>query len=101
MIPGVKSREFWLLLTHSGFLMFRTFLSVYIASLDGQIVGHLVNKNGQKFTQGIIWWMTIAIPATYTNAMVRPAFAAHSLLTLVANRSPLSRASLRFASARA
>ena len=58
-------------MTHSGFLLFRTVLSVYIAYLDGRIVGELVSRNSKGFLSGIAWWMTIAIPATYTNSMVR------------------------------
>lgn len=59
-----------MLVMHSGFLVFRTMLSVYIAYLDGRIVGELVQRNGKGFLKGIAWWMTIAVPATYTNSMV-------------------------------
>ncbi|OZJ05286.1 hypothetical protein BZG36_01957 [Bifiguratus adelaidae] len=70
VIPGVRSKEFWLLCVHSCFLVFRTVLSVYIASLDGRIVSALVRGKGRDFVVGIIWWMTVAIPATYTNSML-------------------------------
>ncbi|KAI9592371.1 ABC transporter transmembrane region 2-domain-containing protein [Syncephalis fuscata] len=70
VIPGVKSKEFWMLLLHSAFLVFRTILSVYIASLDGRIVSALVRGRGKDFLTGIMWWMGIAIPATYTNSML-------------------------------
>jgi ATP-binding cassette subfamily D (ALD) long-chain fatty acid import protein len=39
---SISSQEFWLVAVHSLFLVFRTVISVYIASLDGRIVGHLV-----------------------------------------------------------
>ena len=42
LVPGVKSKEFWLLGLFSGFLLARTGLSVYVAQLDGQIVSALV-----------------------------------------------------------
>ncbi|CAG8551295.1 10878_t:CDS:2 [Acaulospora colombiana] len=45
VIPGVKSKEFWLLFVHSSFLVFRTVLSVYVAALDGRIVSALLAKN--------------------------------------------------------
>jgi len=70
VIPSYTSKEFWLAFLHSFFLVFRTIISVYIASLDGKIVGHLVNKNGKEFLKAITWWMTIAVPATYTNSMI-------------------------------
>ncbi|KAI9311286.1 ABC transporter transmembrane region 2-domain-containing protein [Dichotomocladium elegans] len=70
VIPGVRSKEFWMLIIHSGFLVFRTVLSVYIASLDGRIVSALVQGKMREFVLGIGWWMTVAIPATYTNSML-------------------------------
>ncbi|CAG8507192.1 421_t:CDS:10 [Diversispora eburnea] len=64
VIPSIKSKEFLLLFVHSSFLVLRTILSVYVAALDGRIVSAL------DFLTGIVWWMTIAIPATYTNSML-------------------------------
>ncbi|KAF9347817.1 hypothetical protein BGX34_002860 [Mortierella sp. NVP85] len=49
VIPGVRSKEFWLLVVHSGFLVFRTMLSVYIAALDGRIVSALVRGQAKDF----------------------------------------------------
>ena len=42
VIPGWRSKESAMLVLHSAFLIFRTFLSVYIAELDGKIVSNLV-----------------------------------------------------------
>jgi ATP-binding cassette, subfamily D (ALD), peroxisomal long-chain fatty acid import protein len=42
IIPSWRSKEFVLLLFHSGFLLARTAASVYFATLDGQIVQALV-----------------------------------------------------------
>ncbi|KAI8987687.1 hypothetical protein BDF20DRAFT_904674 [Mycotypha africana] len=70
-MPGIRSKEFWMLIIHSGFLIFRTVLSVYIASLDGRIVSALVRGHLKEFMLGIAWWMIVAIPATYTNSMFR------------------------------
>ncbi|KAI8880926.1 hypothetical protein K501DRAFT_296162 [Backusella circina FSU 941] len=69
-MPGIRSKEFWMLIIHSGFLVFRTVLSVYIAALDGRIVSALVRGQVKEFVLGIVWWMTVAIPATYTNSML-------------------------------
>ncbi|KAG0080117.1 hypothetical protein BGZ90_000612, partial [Linnemannia elongata] len=70
VIPGWRSKEFWLLAVHTGFLVFRTMLSVYIASLDGRIVSALVRGQAKEFMVGLLWWMTVAVPATYTNSML-------------------------------
>ncbi|KAF9914171.1 hypothetical protein BX616_008827, partial [Lobosporangium transversale] len=70
VIPGWRSKEFWLLIVHSGFLVFRTMLSVYIAALDGRIVSALVRGQAKDFMVGLLWWMTVAVPATYTNSML-------------------------------
>ncbi|EIE80159.1 hypothetical protein RO3G_04864 [Rhizopus delemar RA 99-880] len=70
VMPGLRSKEFWLLVIHSGFLVFRTVLSVYIAALDGKIVSALVRGQIKEFILGIVWWMTVAVPATYTNSML-------------------------------
>ncbi|CAM0135483.1 unnamed protein product [Umbelopsis sp. WA50703] len=70
VIPGIRSKELWLLVVHSAFLVFRTILSVYIAALDGRIVSALVRGKARDFIIGIIWWMGVALPATYTNSML-------------------------------
>lgn len=70
VIPGWRSKEFLLLVLHTFFLVLRTVLSVYVAALDGKIVSDLVRGKGREFLWGIVAWMTIAIPATYTNSML-------------------------------
>eukprot|EP00842_Homolaphlyctis_polyrhiza_P000442 jgi/Hompol1/1399/HPOL_003052-RA len=70
IIPGVSSKEFILLNLFSGFLVGRTILSLYVAELDGRIVSALVRGQGRQFLLHIIYWMLIAVPATYTNSML-------------------------------
>lgn len=74
VIPGWKSKEFRLLLSHSVFLVLRTILSIYVAELDGKLVSHLVRGKGKDFLSSLVWWMTVAIPATFTNSMVSHLF---------------------------
>jgi len=69
-IPGVKSKEFRLLISHSVFLVLRTSISLYVAALDGRLVSSLVRGRGKEFLKGLVWWMIVAIPATFTNSMV-------------------------------
>ncbi|KMU77422.1 ATP-binding cassette [Coccidioides immitis RMSCC 3703] len=70
VIPGWKSKEFRLLLSHSVFLVLRTLLSLYVAELDGKLVSSLVRGKGREFLLGLVWWMTVAVPATFTNSML-------------------------------
>jgi ATP-binding cassette subfamily D (ALD) long-chain fatty acid import protein len=54
MIPRWTSKETGLLLSHGVFLMLRTYLSLVVARLDGEIVRDLVAGNGRAFIWGII-----------------------------------------------
>lgn len=69
-IPGWKSTELRLLISHSIFLVVRTLISLKVAAMDGQLVSSLVRGKGRDFLIGIVWWMLIAVPATFTNSML-------------------------------
>ncbi|CAO3632782.1 unnamed protein product [Cunninghamella blakesleeana] len=71
LFPNWHTKEAGLLILHSIFLILRTYLSVVVARLDGRIVKDLVNGNGKKFLIGLGYWFAIALPATYTNSMIR------------------------------
>lgn len=70
VIPGWRSKELRLLVSHIVFLVLRTILSLYVAELDGRLVSNLVRGKGKDFLLGLVWWMIVAIPATFTNSMV-------------------------------
>ncbi|KAL9027310.1 MAG: hypothetical protein Q9196_004148 [Gyalolechia fulgens] len=70
VIPGWKSKELRLLISHSFFLVVRTLISLYVAELDGKLVSSLVRGKGKEFFKGIVWWMAVALPATFTNSML-------------------------------
>ncbi|KKY23446.1 putative abc fatty acid [Phaeomoniella chlamydospora] len=70
IIPSWKSKELRLLLSHSVFLVVRTLLSLYVAELDGKVVSSLVKGKGRDFLLGLVWWMMVAVPATFTNSML-------------------------------
>ena len=61
VLPGVRSKEAALLAVHSAFLVSRTFLSIYVAVLDGAIVKSLVDRNGRAFVISILKWLAIGI----------------------------------------
>ncbi|KAK0327745.1 ATP-binding cassette long-chain fatty acid transporter pxa2 [Friedmanniomyces endolithicus] len=69
-IPGWKSKEARLLVSHSVFLVLRTLISLYVAELDGRLVSSLVKGKGKAFLKGLVWWMIVAVPATFTNSML-------------------------------
>ncbi|KAI5370507.1 putative AAA+ ATPase domain, ABC transporter type 1, transmembrane domain-containing protein [Septoria linicola] len=69
-IPSWKSKEARLLASHSVFLVLRTLISLYVAELDGRLVSDLVRGRGKAFLKGLVWWMLVAVPATFTNSML-------------------------------
>ena len=71
IIPGVWSKEFGLLSLHTCTLIVRTFLSIYVATLDGRIVKTIVRRNVRDFLCLLAQWIGIAIPATFVNSLIR------------------------------
>ena len=97
VLPSVTSHEAALLAIHTGFLFSRTFLSIYVAQLDGSMVKSLVDKNGKAFLWDLTRWLLVgrqfevfcfppsfhfnsffffpfhkkALPATFVNSMIK------------------------------
>ncbi|KAG5289458.1 peroxisomal half ABC transporter [Histoplasma ohiense] len=71
MVPRWKSKETGFLIGHGVFLMLRTYLSLVVARLDGEIVRDLVTGKGKAFVWGLIKWCGIGTFASYTNAMIK------------------------------
>ncbi|CUM67165.1 uncharacterized protein PRCAT00004858001 [Priceomyces carsonii] len=71
LIPKFYSKNTYLLLSQCFFLILRTWLSLLVAKLDGQIVKNLIGANGKKFARDLIYWILIAFPASYTNAAIK------------------------------
>lgn len=71
VVPRLGSKASALLIVHTFFLFLRTYLSLVVAKLDGRIVRDLIAANGKGFVQGLIYWLLIAIPASYTNAIIK------------------------------
>ncbi|CAK1546731.1 unnamed protein product [Leptosia nina] len=71
MVPGFRSHEVALLSAHTLCLFTRTFLSIYVASLEGSIVKHIVQKDMRAFAALLLQWFGIAVPATFINSMIR------------------------------
>lgn len=71
MIPSWKSREVGLLTCATFTLLARTFLSVYVATLEGQIVKRIVLRDVHGFFWMMARWFAIAFPATFVNSTIR------------------------------
>lgn len=59
MIPHWNSKESGLLVSQGAFLLLRTYLSLVVTRLDGEIVRDLVSGNGKGFLWGILKWCSI------------------------------------------
>lgn len=71
MVPSVFSKEAAILVMHSAILICRTFLSIYVAALEGRIVKAIVKRDLEKFGLGMFKWLLVALPATFINSMIR------------------------------
>lgn len=71
IVPKVICYESGLLIVHTLCLISRTFLSIYVAALEGAIVKFIVQKDVKQFVIVLLKWFGIAIPATFINSMIR------------------------------
>ena len=71
IVPGLWTKEFALLVAHTASLVSRTFLSVYVAQLDGHIVKAIVQRDVRQFVLMLALWLGIAVPATFVNSLIR------------------------------
>ena len=71
VLPGIWTREFGTLVVHSGALIARTFLSIYVAALDGKLARSIVQKDLSKFLGYLLRWIVVSIPCSFVNSLLR------------------------------
>uniref|UniRef100_A0A158P8D3 ATP-binding cassette sub-family D member 2 n=1 Tax=Angiostrongylus cantonensis TaxID=6313 RepID=A0A158P8D3_ANGCA len=71
MVPGLFTKEAGIIAIHSLILVCRTFLSIYVAGLEGRIVKAIVQKDVVRFAMELLKWILVALPATFINSMIR------------------------------
>ena len=70
VIPTWKCKEVLDLCLLTVFLVLRTFLSIYIAALNGTIVKSIIEGNKGVFIVRVCYLGLIAIPASFVNAFL-------------------------------
>jgi ATP-binding cassette subfamily D (ALD) protein 1 len=71
MFPRLVSKQSALLLLHTLTLICRTFLSIYVAKLEGLLTKNIVQKDFKSFAKKLIEWLLIALPATSCNSLIK------------------------------
>lgn len=71
MIPSIYSAEVGLLFLHTLALITRTFMSIYVATMEGKMVKFIVKKDVNSFAFMLLKWIGIALPATLLNSTIR------------------------------
>lgn len=71
LIPSVFNKNSYWLSAQIVFLIVRTYLSVLITKLDGQIVKDITGRNLKSFVQDIAYWFLVAFPASYVNSAIK------------------------------
>ncbi len=71
ILPGIFTKEFAFLSLHSVALVARTFLSIYVAALDGRLARSIVQKDVKKFLVHMSKWIGVSVPCSFVNSLLR------------------------------
>ena len=71
ILPGFFTKEFGLLSVHSAALIARTFLSIYVAALDGRLARCIVEKDSTQFLLFLMKWIAVSVPCSFINSLLR------------------------------
>ena len=70
LIPSYKNAAVIHFVLHVGLLVLRAYLTIQVATLDGKLVGALVNKRLKKFASLLGVWMFLGVPSSLVNALI-------------------------------
>lgn len=71
MVPGFWTPEVGLLTMHTFALVCRTFMSIFVATMEGKMVKYIVRRDVPNFGLMLLKWLLCALPATFLNSMIR------------------------------
>ncbi|XP_060837262.1 ATP-binding cassette sub-family D member 1 [Rhopalosiphum padi] len=71
MVPGFWTPEVGLLSMHTVALVCRTFMSIFVATMEGKMVKFIVRRDVPNFGWMLFKWLLCALPATFLNSMIR------------------------------
>ncbi|CDO95849.1 unnamed protein product [Kluyveromyces dobzhanskii CBS 2104] len=71
LIPKFLHKNSLMLSSQIFFLILRTWLSLMVARLDGQIVKDIISGRPKRFVFDMACWFFIAFPASYTNSAIK------------------------------
>lgn len=71
LIPRFWSKEVGILFVHTMVLITRTFMSIYVATMEGRMVKYIVQRDVRNFALMLLKWLGVALPATFLNSLIR------------------------------
>lgn len=71
MVPGFWTPEVGLLSMHTLALVCRTFMSIFVATMEGKMVKYIVRRDVPNFGLMLLKWLLCAVPATLLNSIIR------------------------------
>ncbi|KAF6202456.1 hypothetical protein GE061_004856 [Apolygus lucorum] len=71
LIPRFWCKEVGLLSVHTLALITRTFMSIYVATMEGTMVKFIVQRDVNNFGLMLLKWLGVALPATFLNSLIR------------------------------
>lgn len=71
LIPRLWCKEVGYLSVHTIALITRTFMSIYVATMEGKMVKFIVQKDVNNFAFMLLKWLCVALPATFLNSLIR------------------------------
>lgn len=71
LIPKFFDKNSYLLISQIGFLIARTWLTLLVTRLDGQITKDLMSFNLKYFIRDLVYWFLFAVPASYINSGIK------------------------------